>query len=165
LRRYQKGAHAERELLEILHKRGYAVIRAAGSGVSGIGPDVVAIKDHLGLAFECKAHESAALGFDQDHYNKISEWQHKSGYLTYIAWRMNNKGWYFLMLDDLRRTPKGFTVTRNEALAINRRLEHVIDLLENGPNSYDAEESTSPPRHPPIMLSLDLSATTFRHTL
>ena len=29
--RYQKGASAERELLNVLYEKGYAVIRAAGS--------------------------------------------------------------------------------------------------------------------------------------
>ena len=41
---YRKGARAERELINFFSGRGFAVIRAAGSGVNSLSPDLLAFR-------------------------------------------------------------------------------------------------------------------------
>jgi Holliday junction resolvase len=41
---------------------------------------------------------------------------------TMIAWRMNGKGWFFIKLDEMKKTDKSYSVTKRVALEINRRI-------------------------------------------
>src|SRR5271157_1720812 len=77
--RYCKGARCERELLNKLYGMSYSVIRSAGSGVNSISPDIVAIKNGKGLAFECKAWERSSLSIEAEKYDALLEWERNSG--------------------------------------------------------------------------------------
>ena len=124
--RYTKGARSERELLSILHDNGYSVVRSAGSGVNSISPDLVAVKKGRGLAFECKAWDSTSLSIDPDKYRSLEEWRDNAGMDTYIAWRMNGEGWFFMRLDEMTRTEKNYTITMKIAKRINRKLDMIM---------------------------------------
>lgn len=101
VRKYNKGARAERELCKKLDKLGFAVIRAAGSGGSISTPDIVGIKKGRVLAFECKAWKTTPrLG--KKEYENFKEWCLMSGALGFLAWK--NKGWKFLGLKDIPNT-------------------------------------------------------------
>jgi Holliday junction resolvase len=126
LQRYSKGARGERELLNWLHDRGYSVIRSAGSGVNSISPDVTAIKNGKGLAFECKAWERSSLSIEPEKFESLREWERNTGMQTFIAWRMNGESWFFIKLDEMKRTEKNYTVGKKQALSINRRLESIV---------------------------------------
>ncbi len=124
--RYNKGARAERELLNYLAGIGYSVIRAAGSGVNTLSPpDLLAIKSAKGLAFECKAWDSTSLSIDHEKFSSLDSWERNTGMDTFIAWRMNGSGWFFIRLNEMKKTEKNYTVTKKNALNINRRLEHI----------------------------------------
>ena len=45
---------------------------------------------------------------------------------TFIAWRMNGRGWFFIRLDEMKKAKKNYTVTRRTATAINRTLSSLI---------------------------------------
>ena len=124
--RYAKGARCERELLNTLHSMSYSVIRSAGSGVNSISPDVVAIKNGKGLAFECKAWEKSSLSIEAEKYEALREWEKNSGMQTFIAWRMSGESWFFIKLDEMKKTPKNYTVGKKLAFSINRKLESII---------------------------------------
>jgi Holliday junction resolvase len=126
LKRYSKGARAERELLNYLASIGYSVIRSAGSGVNSISPDVVAVKRGKGIAFESKAWESTSISIEPEKYESLKSWQDNSLMDTYMAWRMNGQGWYFIKLDEMKKTDKSYTVTKKIAIGIGRKLEHII---------------------------------------
>lgn len=130
MHRYVKGARSERELLNRLYDNGYSVIRAAGSGVNALGPDIVAIKDQFCMAFECKAWEKNRLSIDPDAYQKLREWADNTKFPTYVAWRMNGKGWFFVTLDELKHGEKDHSITKIRTLEINRLYEHVISRTE-----------------------------------
>ena len=127
MRRYVKGARAERELLNFLFGKGYSVIRSAGSGVNSISPDIVAIKNGKGLAFESKAWNSTSIAIEPDKYQSLKTWESNSGMDTYMAWRMNGQGWYFIKLDELYKADRNYTITKRLAMQINRRPEHIVE--------------------------------------
>lgn len=126
MHRYVKGARAERELLGKLYDIGYSVSRSAGSGVNSMSPDIIAIKNGKCLSFECKAWERNRLSIDRESYQKLFVWQSNTQFPTYIAWRMNGKGWFFVKLDELKDGEKDYSITRKKALEINRLVEAII---------------------------------------
>lgn len=124
--RYSKGARGERELLNTLYEKGFSVVRAAGSGVNSISPDVIAVKGGKGMVFECKAWDRSSLSIDHEKFESMRLWRDNALMDTYMAWRMNGQGWYFIKLDEMTRTEKNYTVTKKTAFKIGRKLEHII---------------------------------------
>lgn len=128
MKRYSKGARGERELLNFLYSKGYSVMRAAGSGVNSLGPDIIAFKDGTGLAFECKAWNKSSLSIEAEKIEKLKQWQSNTKMHTFIAWRMNGTGWFFMTMNELNRTPDYYTVTRKNALLVNRKVEDIMKI-------------------------------------
>jgi len=126
IQRYSKGARGERELLNALYEKGYSVVRAAGSGVNAVSPDIVAVKAGKGFVFECKAWDRGSLSIDHEKFESLRQWRDNALMDTYMAWRMNGQGWYFIKLEEMTRTAKNYTVTRKTALGIGRRLDDLI---------------------------------------
>lgn len=127
MRRYVKGARSERELLDIFYKMGYSVVRAAGSGVNALGPDLLVIKKGTCIAIECKAWDRGSLSLDYDQFNKLLEWESNTQFPTYVAWRMSYKGWYFIKLDEFTKNEHSYTVTMKKTMEVGRLLEHVAN--------------------------------------
>lgn len=126
--RYNKGARSERELLNILYSKGYSVVRAAGSGVNSISPDIIAVKAGKGIVFECKAWEKGSLNIDHEKFESMRLWRDNAMLDAYMAWRMNGDGWYFIKLEEMKKTEKNYTVTKKIAIKIGRRLDQILDL-------------------------------------
>ncbi len=126
MHRYVKGARSERELINFFYKLNYSVIRSAGSGVNSLSPDIIVIKNKQGFAFECKAWDRTSLSIDKDRYQSLVDWETNTGMSTFLAWRMNIKGWYFIKLDEMNETNKHYTVTMTKALTIGRNLDKLI---------------------------------------
>lgn len=93
IKTYIKGARAERELAKKLKKRGFSVIRAAGSGGNISTPDLVAIKDGRILAFECKAWKTKPR-LKKEEYKELVKWCKNSKAFGFMAWK-NSTGWLF----------------------------------------------------------------------
>ncbi len=123
--RYVKGARSERELIDKFYRHGYSVMRSAGSGVNSLSPDVIVFKNGKGYAFECKAW-GRSLSLEVDKVEVLRKWQSDTGMATFIAWRMNGKGWFFISLTELGKAAKNYTVTTKSAFSINRRLEDIL---------------------------------------
>jgi Holliday junction resolvase len=98
VRRYVKGARAERELGRKLEEMGFAIIRAAGSGGAISTPDLVAIKKGRVLAFECKAWKTTPH-LKKQEYENFKKWCQMSGAMGFMAWK--NRGWKFLSVKDI----------------------------------------------------------------
>jgi holliday junction resolvase len=126
LTRYSKGARSERELLGELHERGYSVIRSAGSGINTLSPDIIAVKNGKGLAFECKAWDRERLSIENGRFKGLIEWKRNTGMETFIAWRMNGTGWFFVKLEEMKSNERTTTVSKKTTIDINRRLESII---------------------------------------
>ena len=128
LHRYIKGARSERELINTFYNNGYSVMRSAGSGVNSLSPDILVFKNGKGLAFECKAWDRSGLAIEIEKFKVLRDWEANTGTSTFIAWRMNGRGWYFIKLEEMSKAKKNYTVTKMNAMKINRRIEQ---LLEN----------------------------------
>ncbi len=87
---YNKGASSERELAKILFERGFAVIRAAGSGRGLPGPDLLAVKNGRIFCIECKAHQKKP----KIDLEQLKEWK-GHGATILLAWKVPYKGWAF----------------------------------------------------------------------
>ncbi len=133
MNRYVKGARCERELLSKLNEMGYSIIRAAGSGVNSISPDIMGIKKDHALCFECKAWDSSSISIDHEKYASLMKWRTNTGMGTYMAWRVSNEGWYFIALEELVKNEKSYSITLKKAKSIDRRLERVIAEMSKIP--------------------------------
>jgi Holliday junction resolvase len=126
--RYQRGARAERELLHIFHDKGWSVIRSSGSGVNALSPDVIFLKNREAICVECKAWDRGSLSLDPEQFTKLLEWERTALFPTFIGWRMNGLGWYFIKLDEMKKTKKSYTVTKKNAISIGRKLENIVSF-------------------------------------
>lgn len=140
---YVKGARTERELLFTFYSMGYSVLRSAGSGVNSLGPDIIAIKDGTCFSFECKAWEKSRLSLDRGGFEKLRKWKENTKFPTFVAWRMNNMGWYFIELEELKDGGKDFSITRRRAIEIGRRMEH-IGMGRKLPSQKQGEAAPGP---------------------
>ncbi len=127
MNRYSKGARSERELINKFYENGFSVIRSAGSGVNSISPDIVAIKNGKGFAFECKAWDRTTLSIDEIKFNELKKWEENTNFKTFIGWRMNGEGWFFIGLGDLEKG-KNYNITKKKAKSINIRLENIMKM-------------------------------------
>ncbi len=139
--RYAKGARAERELLSKFQEMGYSIIRSAGSGVNSVSPDVIAIKNGRGISLECKAWDKGSIAIELDKFSALNEWEKNTLMATYIAWRMNNEGWYFIKLDEMSQNERSCSITRKRARTIGRRLDDIIDSLRMPRGALPAEDA------------------------
>jgi Holliday junction resolvase len=126
LTRYGKGARTERELLHDLHSKGYSVMRGAGSGINTLSPDLIAVKEGKGMAFECKAWERDSVAIENDRFQGLVEWKRNTGMETFVAWRMNSTGWFFIKLEEFKENDKSKTISKKTAIEINRRIESIV---------------------------------------
>jgi Holliday junction resolvase - archaeal type len=101
-------------------------MRAAGSGVNSLSPDIIVFKGARGMAFECKAWDKSTVSIEVEKFEELKRWKLNSGMETFIAWRMNGRGWFFIRLDEMKKAKKNYTVTRRTATAINRTLSSLI---------------------------------------
>lgn len=126
---YRKGANAERELIHTLSEKGFSVVRAAGSGVSAMeSPDVIAMRNGKAFAFECKAWNAQSLNIEKDKFLSALEWCENAGAEFHIAWKVQNKGWYFLKPSLFTKTPKFFSVSKKKALSHAQNLNAVLGI-------------------------------------
>ncbi len=118
---YKKGARAERELAELLWKRGYAVVRSAGSGTT-YSPDIIAIREGRVIAFECKAWKRKEVIIPHHQMEKMLEWRRRSGAELYLAWKYPYRGWFFIPVYLLTEKESGYVITLEEAVNLSHPL-------------------------------------------
>lgn len=99
--KYSKGYRGERELLHLLSKMGYMVIRAPRSGrINLASPDIIAARPGKLIVIECKSRNEA-FAVEPDQLSELKQWQEKAGAIPYIAWKLPRQDWLFLHLEDV----------------------------------------------------------------
>ena len=124
---YNKGANAERELLQTLYLAGMAVCRAAGSGKGKDTiptPDAIALRAGKIYAFECKAWKKENLNISTQQLNDLETWCRMAGAELVIAWKIHRKGWRFFPKELLHSTGKAYAINIDTALEKGKRIEH-----------------------------------------
>ena len=109
--RKSKGINAERDLIHKFWANGWAALRVAGSGSSKYpSPDVLAGNNIRKLAIECKVTKDESRYLTKDEINDLKEFSRLFGAESWIAIKFNQKGWYFLTIDDLKETENNYCV-------------------------------------------------------
>lgn len=127
--RYNKGANAERELIKLLAKHDFAVLRVAGSGTNPLPcPDVVALKDGIAIAIECKAKKGQYLPISVEQIEEEQGWAKMAGSKFLVAWKVPRKGWLFLEVKHFRKKEKNYMIKLDEAFAHTISFENVCNL-------------------------------------
>lgn len=107
-----KGSNAERELIHMFWKAGWAAIRVAGSGSSHYpSPDILASNATRVLAIECKSSGELSRHLQKGQVNDLMTFAKGFGAEPWIGARFNDMKWAFFSPDDLRETGKGFSVS------------------------------------------------------
>ncbi len=144
---YHKGARAERELIRFFSERGFMVIRGAGSGTSGLSPDLLAFRGIQQYVVEAKAFESEHLSLDREQFENLKKWQETTGMDTYVAWRrkkqkvekgddsalaVRRKGvgmqyrWKFIPVAFFNENPKSYSVSWKIAEKYGKDLTELV---------------------------------------
>lgn len=123
---YAKGSRAERELIHYFTEQGYSVIRAAGSGVNSLSPDLLLFKRGNQYAIEAKAHETQNLGLDREQFLGLKRWEENTGITTLVGWRRNSEEWLFVPLSVFKENEKTFTLNWERAKLSGRKKEELV---------------------------------------
>jgi Holliday junction resolvase len=129
--RKQKGSKAERELIHLFWKHGFAAMRAAGSGsTQHPSPDVIAGNGRIFFAIECKASADPVKYIEKDKVNQLDLFANSFGARAIVALRFDNEKWFFLRLTDLKPTKESYVITLELAKEKGLSFEELIGIYE-----------------------------------
>ncbi|MBD3209820.1 hypothetical protein GF318_00375 [Candidatus Micrarchaeota archaeon] len=123
MRCYRKGSRAERELIDYFSSREFCVIRAAGSGVNSLSPDILVFKRGVQLGIEAKAWEKENLNIDREQFTNLKRWEENSGINCVIGWRKSRQPWKLIPLALFKENSKSFAINWGNARALGKTLE------------------------------------------
>ncbi|MEM4348782.1 MAG: Holliday junction resolvase Hjc [Candidatus Anstonellaceae archaeon] len=126
MRNYTKGARAERELVHFFSENGFEVIRAAGSGVNSLSPDLLVFRGPKQYAIECKAWDKPYLSVEKEKVEQMKRWEEKTGITYLIGWRQNREGWVLFPFHLLEEKGKTFTISISKARLIGQQPHDLI---------------------------------------
>ncbi len=108
--RYRRGASAERELIKMLEKAGFAVVRSAGSHrvdlVAGNGRDY--------LCIEVKSTRSERLYLPKEDVERLVSFAERFGGRPILAVKFVNIGWRFYLPMNLKSSGKSYRLDLND---------------------------------------------------
>ena len=109
----QKGSNAERELIHLFWStKKWTACRIAGSGsMKYPSPDIIANKEGINLAIECKCTSGTSQYLEKREVNELIEYAKKAGARPLVAVRFSRMPWLFLAPEDLEQTAQNFVVT------------------------------------------------------
>lgn len=128
----QKGSNAERELIHMLWSKGYACVRAAGSGCTTFpSPDIIASNGRHKLAFECKSFSADYVHLEYDQIAQLVEFSQKFGADAWVAVRYEGKDWVFLDMARIQKTAgDNFKVSKSFAYDDGHSFEKLMERYE-----------------------------------
>jgi Holliday junction resolvase len=115
-----KGDRRERELVNELDERGFAVMRApaSGSATDRELPDVLAGDGDQFYAIEAKSSAGRPVYLDGEEVEALVYFSRNFGAKARVAVRFDREDWYFFHPGDLHTTEGGnYRVKRETALA------------------------------------------------
>ncbi|ADT83664.1 Holliday junction resolvase Hjc [Thermococcus barophilus] len=120
--RYRKGASAERELIKMLEKEGFAVIRSAGSKKV----DIVAGNGKLYFCIEVKSTKGEKLYVNAEDVDKLMNFAEKFGGKAIIAVKFISNGWYFFYPNQLTKSGKNYKISLRDARYKGLRFDEIV---------------------------------------
>ena len=108
----QKGISAERELIHLFWKHGWAASRVAGSGaIKYPMPDIIAGTPTRKIAIESKSTGDEVFYLGKDEVEQLMSYAAIFGAEPWIAIRFTGKKWYFFTPEDLLPTEKSYVIS------------------------------------------------------
>ena len=125
--RKAKGTKTERELIHLFWSKGWAAVRAAGSGsIKYPTPDIVAGNGLRHLAIECKSSGERRRYLTREEVSSLVEFARAFGAEPWIGARFNAQSWYFIAPQDLEESGKLFVVDAKKARLSGILFEELI---------------------------------------
>ena len=107
--RKSKGINAERDLIHKFWANEWGAIRVAGSGSSRYpSPDVLAGNNLRKLAIECKSSKDLSRYLTNDEVEDLKQFSVLFGAEAWIAIKFDKKDWFFLTIEDLKKTENSY---------------------------------------------------------
>ena len=124
----KKGSRSERELFHLLWEHYGPCVRSAGSGsTTKPSPDLIASNGSRGLAIECKSTKAKKLYFPPKEINELLLFSNSFNAEAWLAVRFDNKGWYFILAENLTKTKgESFSISYPELLEKGLIFEELI---------------------------------------
>ena len=126
-RRKSKGTTAERDLIHKFWAAGWAAVRVAGSGSSQFpSSDLLAGNSTRKFAIEAKATADNNKYFTEQEIRELAYFSSKFGAHPLLAIKFDNRGWFFLNIDDLKKTDKNYVASFKIAELYGLKFEELI---------------------------------------
>ena len=111
-----KGINAERELVHMFWGKEWACLRIAGSGSNRYpSPDVLVSNKLRRLAIECKTTKDQKKYFEKNEILALKKFADVFGAEPWIAVKFKGHDWFFISIEDLKETEKGFMTSAETA--------------------------------------------------
>ena len=113
----QKGSNAEREMIHLFWSTNeWTACRVAGSGsMKYPAPDIIANKQGIMLAIECKTTKEQQQYLEKREVEELKEYAKKAGARPLVAVKFKKESWYFLNPEDLNETEANCVITTEKA--------------------------------------------------
>ena len=129
--RKSKGSNAERDLIHMFWKKGFAAMRAAGSGsTQHPSADIIAGNGKLYFAIEAKTSADKSKYLTKDEITQLDLFAQSFGARAIIAIKFDNEKWYFLKITDLKLTKKNYAVNLDLAKKKGLLFDELIGKFE-----------------------------------
>jgi len=107
-----KGINAERELIHAFWGSNWSAVRVAGSGSSKYPcPDVLAGNGARRIAIECKASKGSVKYLTLKEVDELQQFSKIFGAEPWIGMRFDDMKWFFLSLDDLKKSGNSYAAS------------------------------------------------------
>ena len=122
-----KGTKGERDLVHMFWDAGWASLRVAGSGSSSFpSPDVMAGNSIRQVAIEAKVISSASKYFSKDEIGALKIFATAFGAEPWVSVKFGSDPWLFVNIEDLKETPKGYSVNVERAKRVGLLFSELI---------------------------------------
>lgn len=122
-----KGTRTERELVNKLWEKGYAVMRSptSGGGRKHPQPDVLFSNGEITVAVEAKSSSKRRVYIDKNEIKQLSEFCEKFGALGLIGLRFDYDKWRFLDPSYLEDVGKNYKVIKRTARKHGKTIDEI----------------------------------------
>lgn len=111
-----KGSAAERELISMFWKSGWAAMRAAGSGSTRFpSADIIAGNKLRLLAVECKTTKNVKKYIEKSEIEQLMCFSSILGAEPWLGIKFSGTDWLFLSRDNLKEKNSSFMISSEDA--------------------------------------------------
>ena len=122
-----KGINAERDLIHKFWAKDWAAVRIAGSGSMRYpSADILATNKLRKLAIECKTSGSESKYLTKEEVQQLKEFSALFQAEPWIAVKFDRHDWFFISLDDLKKTSNNYLASIDIAEKKGLLIEELI---------------------------------------